>query len=443
MEIKGKYTTAIVHTDHVEPEAIEQIQKIVDCQAFEGQSVHYMPDVHAGTNCTVGFTATLGEYINPSHLGGDLGCTVSMMMIDKCIPVDKYADFEHKVRNAVPMGSELNDETIFIKKEFMSFLSREFNKMRQQWPERLSDLPTQVTEKWIMQQLERLNMNVSIFYHGIGTLGGGNHFIEYNESEDKRHAGITVHCGSRNFGQKVCNYWTSVAARPKKASKDDKERIKSLKAQFKEEWKRTHWKDKTGYDEALKDFLDVQLTDASQISGYLTGEQMNRYLCDLCFAQLYARYNHITIFREIADILRKYDIGICGTIYCTHNYISPSDRMMRKGAISAKEGENILVPFNMRDGVAVCKGKGNQDWNCSCSHGSGRKMSRAQARKNISMDDYAVTMQNVYSTSVNHSTIDESPQAYKDTDEIKSLIADTCDVLYVMPSKINIKAGSE
>ena len=445
MIIQGKHTKAVVHTENIEQEAISQVYDIVNCPAFNGQTVHYMPDVHAGLNSTVGFTSTLGNYINPQHIGGDIGCTVSMILLNKSLPKEKYVEFEHRLRKEIPMGPEINEETQFDEKKFMSFLSNEFNKVRQKWPERLSELPTQVTEKWISQQLEKLHMETALFYKSIGTIGGGNHYIELNESDDASHTAVTVHCGSRNFGQKVCKYWTMIAARgPQKANKEDKDRIKELRSKFKEEWKKTHWKDKTGYDEALKKFIEESLSaNSTRINGYLSGEEMNSYLCDLVFAQLYARWNHMMIHEKIKTILLKYGISSVDDIYCTHNYVSPEDHIMRKGAISACENELILVPFNMRDGIAVCRGKGNPDWNFSCSHGSGRAMSRNAAKKNISIEEYKDSMSGVYSTSVNKGTIDESPQAYKNTDEIKNLISETCEILYVMPAKINLKAGSD
>ena len=440
MEIIGTYTTAIVHTDNIEQEAINQINDIVNCRAFERQIVHFMPDVHASLNSTVGFTTTLGDYINPHHIGGDIGCTVSMLVLDRPIAEEKYAEFEHRLRKEIPMGADINERSVVDEREFMNFLTNEFNKARQQWPERLSELPTKVTEKWIDEQLKRLNMEPGVFYKGVGTLGGGNHFCEVNESKDGLHAAVSVHCGSRNFGQKVAKYWTMIASRSLQKNKADKERIKQLRTQFKEEWKKTHWKDKTGYDEALAKFIEEQTADSSRIDGYLSGDDMNGYLCDVCFAQCYARYNHMIIHETIQEILQKYGIFIEEEVYCTHNYISMRDHILRKGAISAYEDEKIIVPFNMRDGVAVCQGKSNSDWNFSCSHGSGRRMSRAQAKKRISLEEFTESMKGIYSTSVGRGTLDESPQAYKDTEEIKGLISETCEILYMMPAKINLKA---
>ena len=394
MEIKGKYVTAIVHTDNVEQAALEQIQQIVDCPAFEGQSVHYMPDVHAGMNCTVGFTAGLGEYVNPLHIGSDIGCMVSHMVLSNMIPVEKYADFEHKVRQAIP--HDIQKKSVIDERDFFKFLSKQFNRMKQQWPEHLSDLPDTVTEKWVSDQLKRLNMDKAMFYKQLGTYSSAvsNHFIEYGCNDEK--AGITVHCGSRNFGQKVCRRWESVAQRSKQ--------------------------------------------NLDGMSGYLSGNDLDGYLCDMCFAQAYAEYNHRIIHHLIGGILSKYSIKVREEIYCPHNYIDMNTHIIHKGSISAMTSETVVIPFNMRDGIAICKGKSNPDWNFSGPHGAGRIMSRNQAKKNISLDDYTATMKDVYSTSVCNETIDESPMAYKPTEEIKTLIVDTVDILYMLPSKINIKA---
>ena len=470
MQIKGKYTTATIHTENIEDAAVQQIQEITDSPAFENQSVHYMPDVHAGSNCTVGFTATLGDYINPSHIGGDIGCAVSHVRLANKIPTDKYAEFNHRVRNVIPY--DIQERPVINEKDFFRFLTKRFNAMRQQWSEHLSNLPDTVTETWVDEQLKRVNMDKSVFYKQLGTFGSGNHFIEYGECGETSFielpwwnqrqkpvvagictddefvgtdpeqyrmtfpfvAGITVHCGSRNFGQKVCRYWQAVAERG--ISKED---TKALKKQFKEDWKKTHWKDKTGYDEALAEYL--KSAESNNLPGYLTGDELNGYLCDMCFAQVYAQYNHYTIHRLIKEILEKYSVrALSEVVYCPHNYIDMRDHIIRKGSISAYDTEKVIIPFNMRDGIAVCVGKSNPDWNFSGPHGAGRSMSRAQARKNIAIEDYAASMQDVYSTSVCRETIDESPQAYKPAEEIRKLIEPTVEVLYLLPARINIKS---
>ena len=470
MEIKGKCATAHIHTDNVDGETISQIQSIVNCEAFRGQDVHYMPDVHAGANCTVGFSAGLGEHVNPSHVGGDIGCAVSFMELSAPVPEELYAEFDHKVRNAVP--PDIRETSAVDEKDFFRYLTKSFSRMRQKWPERLYGLPQTVNEKWVSGELRRLNMNESIFYKSIGTMGSGNHFIEYGCAENVSYidlawwnarqkpkvpgvvyddmyvgtdpeayrqnrkfvAGITVHCGSRNFGQKVCRYWESVASRG--PAKDE---IKTLKARFKEEWKKTHWKDKTGYDEALVAYIATAASEG-KIPGYLTGEDMDGYLADMCFAQAYARYNHMTIQRLIGDILAKMSIRTIPEAFCPHNYIDMETRTIHKGSVRALDSDMIVIPFNMRDGVAVCAGKSNAEWNCSAPHGAGRSMSRSKAKKDVPLEDYRETMKGVFSTSVCRETLDESPQAYKPTGEIMELIKETADVLYVLPSKINIKA---
>ena len=434
MEIKGKYITATVHTDNIEDAAISQIRDIVDSKAFEGQTVHYMPDVHASLNSTVGFTATLGDFINPLLIGGDAGCTVSHLILEKHLPVELYAEFEHRVRQAVPTGVDIQESPVIDEREFRKFLTTEFNRLRQQWPEHLSGLPVQVTEEWISDVLRRINMQEGIFYKSLGTLGSGNHMLEYGESSDGTHSGFTVHCGSRNFGQKICKYWTTIAQRG-----PEKGEVKQLRVKFKEIWRSEHGKSKDGYDAALQEFIKKE-TSGTQIEGYLTGDNMDAYLCDLAFGQLYARYNHMTIHRLVSAIFAKYGIGVKETIMCPHNYIDMRDHILRKGAIAAYKDEKVIIPFNMRDGVAICTGKSNPDWNFSGPHGAGRSMSRAQAKKRLSMDEYKASMDGVFSTSICQGTLDESPMAYKPTDEIKSLITPTVDILYMLPSKINFKA---
>ena len=204
------------------------------------------------------------------------------------------------------------------------------------------------------------------------------------------------------------------------------------------EFKSTYTGPKTEIKAALNSFLEDLKKD--YISGYLRGEKLSGYLQDMCLAQLYARYNHLVVQGIIKDILRGYGIKEVRTVVTTHNYIDLQDRTLRKSAVRAPEGEEILVPFNMRDGIAVCIGKGNSEWLNSCSHGAGRKMSRSKAKASINLEDFRETMKDVYSTTVGTGTIDESPMAYKDTQEIINLIKETCEVKELLVPKINIKA---
>ena len=240
-----------------------------------------------------------------------------------------------------------------------------------------------------------------------------------------------MHFGSRNFGLKVCNYWTKIA----KSNKVSKDEVKALTAKFKESYNGDMKEFKTNLNKYIEE------NTHHTINGYISGENMKGYLCDMVFAMGYARYNHITVENIIENILRKFGLEVIDKVSTTHNYIDFRDFTLRKSAISANKGEVVLVPFNMRDGVAVCVGKGNSDWLNSCSHGAGRKMSRSAAKKAISLDEYKKSMEGIYTTTANITTIDEAPMAYKDTEEIKSIIVDTVDISYCMKPKINIKAA--
>jgi len=439
IELVGKYTTAKIFAETIEEGVYSQVYDIINCRAFEGQKVVCMPDVHVGASGPCGLVATIGNYVCPEHIGVDIGCSVSMMILDKKVPVEKYAEFEHKIKSKVPFGFNLNVKTIIDEKDFYKFLTNGFNKYRNYWPEMLMDLPDRVTEKWVSEQLKRLNMDEGVFYKSLGTVGGGNHFIEYDEQEDGDLAGVTLHFGSRNFGVKVCKYWmgkTNIAL--------TKDEVKEYTKIFKEKYIKEHTdsrgkRDMSGFKEALSIYLDAM--SEGHIKGYLNGEALKGYLCDMCFAQLYAQYNHMTVQKTIKDLLLKYGIKEVRTITSTHNFIDLHDHTLRKSAIRSYTGEEMLVPFNMRDGVAICEGLSNSEWLNACAHGAGRKMSRSKAKENVSMKEFEESMKNVYSTTVCRGTIDESPMAYKDTNEIKDLIAETCKIKFMMIPKINIKAA--
>ena len=432
IELVGKYTTAKIFATTIEDGVIEQVYDIINCKAFEGQKVVCMPDVHVGASGPCGLVATIGDYVCPQHVGVDIGCSVSMMILDKKIPVEKYADFELKVKSRVPFGFSVNESVIIDERDFRKFLSNNFCKYKARWAEMLSDLPDTVTEKWLSEQLKRIGMNEGTFYKSLGSVGGGNHFVEYDEENNGTLAGVTLHFGSRNFGVKVCEYWTKIA----KEGLTKQER-KEYTKKFKEEYTKTHEKDMSNFAEDLNAYLDS--VTKNHINGYLNGDNMKGYLCDMCLAQCYAAYNHLTVQSLIKTILRKYNINVVRTITTTHNFIDLQDHTLRKSAISAYYEEEILVPFNMRDGIAVCDGKSNAEWLYSCAHGAGRKMSRSKAKQTLTMEEFTEEMKNVYSTTVCEGTIDESPMAYKDTDEIKNLINETCTVKHMLVPRINIK----
>lgn len=295
----------------------------------------------------------------------------------------------------------------------------------------LGNLPEFLNERWVSEQLKRIGMSEDVFYKSLGTVGGGNHFIEYDEQADGTLAGITLHFGSRHFGVKICSYWT------KKASEHlTREEMREITDKLKKDYI-AQGKDMTTFGDKLKETL--KNARGEKIPGYLSGDDLKGYLCDMCFAQLYAQYNHKVVQDAIRNILMVYGIKDTRIITSVHNFIDLKDHTLRKSAIRSYKGEEILVPFNMRDGVAVCEGLSNPNWLNSCAHGAGRKMSRSMAKENIRLEDFKDSMKGIYSTTVNEATIDESPMAYKDTNEIRDLIKDTCKVKYMMIPKINIK----
>lgn len=434
LEIIGKYTTAKIFTDNIEEEALKQIYDIINSKPFENQTVRIMPDVHAGAGITIGFCGTIGEYVCPSHVGVDIGCTVSMTLIDKPIPVEKYAEFNHKILQQIGFGFDPSPTRAYSDRDLYDFLTLECNRAKSAHPELFYNLPDKVTQEWVTKFCKRINIQEKIFYSSINSVGGGNHFIEYDESADGSVFGVTVHCGSRNLGKKVCEYWENVAKETL-----TKEQRKKITAEFKEHYLETHdnmLNFKTDLNSHISDFTK------GKVNGYLNGENMHGYFCDMVIAMAYAKFNHLIIHKTIQKILNGYNIKPIDKIITTHNYIDFTGNVpiVRKGAIRSFSGEKMLVPFNMRDGIAICEGKSNNDWLCSCSHGAGRKMSRMKAKETLSMDEFTNTMEGIYSTTVCKDTIDEAPMAYKDTDEIKELINDTCEIKKMVVPKINIKA---
>lgn len=311
-------------------------------------------------------------------------------------------------------------------KDFLKFLRIEYNKAKSSWPEMINSI--EITEDYISKLLKRIGQEESIFYRSLGSCGNGNHFLELGDCNG--HYAFTIHCGSRNFGVKVCKYWERVAKEVKIDRTAFSKALDELKAST---------VDKTTLPEKIKQLKREYEIGTPQ--GYLKGEDMKGYLSDMVIATAYAAYNHELLAHIIADIFRKVNGGkVVDKIKSVHNYVDFQDHMIRKGAIRSYEYERMVVPFNMRDGLAICVGKSNEDWNCSCSHGAGRKLSRSAAKKELSLDEFTETMKDVYSTSVCRGTLDEAPGAYKDTETILDLIQDTCEVLYMIKPVVNMKA---
>ena len=395
MRIAGKYTSAEIFTENIEDAAMQWVKAQCDHPAFESVKILQMPDVHAGNSCNVGTAYEIGAYVNPDHVGVDIGCTISMHKLSSIVAPENFALLDHKIREAIPTGMEICGKNSLNEKELFRFLNSQYQKARSAAPELINEVP-RVDARFVSDFCRRIKLPEAIFYKSLGTLGGGNHFIEYGEDDKTGEGWLTIHCGSRNLGVKVANHWHNIAQNPKRA----------------------------------------------QFIGYLWGDALNGYLSDMVVAQAYARYNHQIIRDYIFAILKKLSKAKClESIFTTHNYISVCEEqpMLRKGAVEAAKGERFCLPFNMRDGIAICIGKGNADWNCSAPHGAGRALSRNAAKKSIGMDDFKESMNGIFSTSVCPGTLDESPQAYKPMDEILQLIEPTAEVVSMVKPRLNIK----
>ena len=392
--LNGKYCRdCIVFADKIDPDALAIIFHLIDNPMFEGAKIRIMPDVHAAKDIVVGFTVPFADHVNPDHVGGDIGCSVSTVITDLPICPENYPQIEKTIRENVKFGMTVHSRSVYPQAELYRHLQSRLQEARQQWPEMVG--MADVSERGITAMLKRIELSEHMFYHSIGTVGGGNHFVEVGMTPDGNYA-FTVHCGSRNFGQMVWKYWKRIAMQPDNAN-----------------------------------------------SGFLTGDNMRGYITDMVIAQAYAEYNHMVIDRLVMDAIcsvSSVQANILDRIYTTHNYIDFSMKMIRKGAVAAPKGKKLVIPFNMHDGLIVARGKGNKEWNCSAPHGAGRLLSRSEAKEQIDMEEYREMMVGIYSTSVGIGTIDESPKAYKDTEEILNLIGDTVDVEYFIRPVINMKA---
>ena len=409
-----------IFTDNIEQEAIDQINTLLEQPAFADCKVRIMPDVHAGAGCVIGFTADLGDKIIPNIVGVDIGCgmlTVELGRIDTGIngktdssianyvtDID-YEKLDNVIRTCIPSGRNVHEEINYIFPELKNL--RCYNKLK----------------------------NIDWLERSMGTLGGGNHFIEIDEGFEGRKY-LVIHTGSRNLGKQVADYYQNLAVelmigRDKLAYERD-----GLIAEYKNQGRSSEIQD------AIKELRNTwrkKTNDIPKELCYLTGKYRDDYIYDMKICQRFAKQNRLMIALKIMLSMGWYSIDLFETV---HNYIDESN-MIRKGAISAKKGEKVLIPINMRDGSLLCVGKGNEDWNCSAPHGAGRIMSRNKARESISMESFRESMTGIYTTSVCESTIDESPMAYKPMDEIINNIKDTVDILDVLKPVYNFKASED
>ena len=394
MELKGKYCKDCkIFTDNIDAGALSLVYQFMDSPMFEGAKIRVMPDVHEGKDIVVGFTVPFTDHVNPDHVGGDIGCSVSTTITDLPINASDYPKIEKNIRATVRFGMSIQQRPVYPTSDLYKHLQLRLQQARLQWPEMVG--VTDVTEKGITAMMKRIGQKEHMFYNSIGTVGGGNHFVEVGVTPEGNYA-FTVHCGSRNLGQMVWKYWKNVAMKQEGVT-----------------------------------------------NGYLMGEAMKGYITDMVVTQAYAEFNHLVIARLVLEAISESSgkkANVSEQIYTTHNYIDFSMKMMRKGAVAAPAGRKLVIPFNMRDGLIIARGKGNEDWNCSAPHGAGRLLSRSEAKELIDLEEYRESMKGIYSTSVGTGTIDESPMAYKDPKEILRLIEDAVEVEYFIRPVINLKA---
>lgn len=382
-----------IFTNDIEDSALLQIDTLLNQEPFKDCKVRIMPDVHAGAGCVIGFTANLGDKVIPNIVGVDIGCGMLTVNLGK-IDVD-FEKLDSVIREHVPSGQNVHEEFDYV--DDIDYLH-------------------------CYKQLK----NVSWLHASRGTLGGGNHFIEIDVASDGTKY-LVIHTGSRNLGKQVADIYQNIAINRFYDTKDQRnELIAKLKAEGREK----------EIFAALKEFKAVNPSIPKELC-YLEGDDRDHYLHDMRICQYFAWTNRM----QIASTICKYMGWKMNEYFHTvHNYIDESN-MIRKGAISAKAGEKILIPMNMRDGSILAVGKGNEDWNYSAPHGAGRIMSRAKAREIIDLDEYARTMSGIFTTSVCKETIDEAPQAYKPMKEIIDCIKDTVDILEIIKPLYNFKAS--
>lgn len=398
-EIKGIYNTAIVYTDELDEKAIEQIRLVCEQVEFSGCKIRIMPDAHAGMGCTIGTTMTILDKIVPGMVGVDIGCGIETVEItERRIDYDKL---DTMIRHHIPSGRR-------IRKNYHP-LNNEIN---------LSSLRC------------RDKVNIERARLSIGTLGGGNHFIEIGKADSGR-LFLAIHSGSRHIGTEVASYYQNEAY--KELCGNSSEQIDKTIAQLIAEGR---------HKEIQPLIKNMKTSEPCKPSipkdlAYVTGRLFDDYIHDMKIIQRFALLNRQAITEVI---LREMKLSKENEFTTIHNYIDTDSMILRKGAVSAKQGELLLIPINMRDGSLICTGKGNIDWNFSAPHGAGRVMSRAKAFTSLSMDEYKKQMEGIFTTSVNKETLDESPMAYKSMDAIVSHIAPTADILMQIKPVYNFKA---
>lgn len=398
LEIKGKVNTAVCYAKVVEDEAIEQIRRMCDYEFTEGSRIRIMPDVHAGKGCTIGTTMTVTDKAVPNIVGVDIGCGMYTVTLGKGdIDFEKLDEAAH----FVPSGMNVWEGR---QERFDLTALRCYRSLRD------------------TKRLER----------SLGTLGGGNHFIEVDRAEDGTNY-LVIHSGSRNLGKQVAEIYQQLAIDLNKGKETYFQERDAIICEYKAAGRRKEI-------QAALEAISWNKREATMPEDlcFLYGSYLEDYLFDVEICQTFARRNR----EKIAEVLLD-RTGMSGTdsFHTIHNYIDTEEMILRKGAIAAHEGEKVLIPINMRDGSVLAVGKGNPEWNYSAPHGAGRIMSRKKAKENLDMDDYKREMEGIYTTSVNEATLDEAPMAYKSLEDIIDVIKESVTVIDIMKPIYNFKAN--
>lgn len=399
IELKGKFAEAKVFTDVVDNESISQVINLLNQPYVEGSKVRMMPDIHAGAGCTIGTTMTIKDKICPNLVGVDIGCGMETIRIKETHIEPQKLD--KVIRANIPSGFEIRSVPHRYAKDID-----------------LSDLHC----------AKRVNTNRA--YNSIGTLGGGNHFIEANKDETGN-IYIVVHSGSRYLGLEIANFYQESAY--KSLTSYSKEEIDAVITQLKE----------SGRQKEIQNILKEMKAKKSPVPkplAYVEGDMFERYLHDMKIAQKFASLNR----QAMMDIIvKEMGLHVVEQFTTIHNYIDVDNMILRKGSVSAKDGERLIIPINMRDGSLICTGKGNSDWNYSAPHGAGRLMSRSAAKETFTVSEFKKQMEGIFTTSVNRSTLDECPMAYKSIEDIVGNIEPTVSIDAILKPIYNFKAGDE
>lgn len=400
IELSGKYSSAKVFTDVIEPDAISQIITLCSQELSKDSKIRIMPDVHSGTGCTIGTTVTITDKAVPNMVGVDIGCGMETVKIkEKHIELQKL---DKLIYEKIPSGFGIRNT------------------------------PHRYAEKIPLENLYCIeHIDLEKAEKSIGTLGGGNHFIEADKASDGS-IYIVVHSGSRHLGVEVAKYYQNEAY--KRLNKTSKSDIDELVARLKSEGKTKN------IQQEIKKLVNTKTTNIPKHLAYAEGELFEQYIHDMKIVQEFALVNRQAM---ITEIIKGMKLHITEQFSTIHNYIDTDNMILRKGAVSAQNGEKLIIPINMRDGSLICTGKGNPDWNFSAPHGAGRLMSRGQAKQSFTVSEYKKQMKGIYSTSINSSTLDECPMAYKNINDILENISDTVTVDDIIKPIYNFKAGIE